>query len=347
MGSDSSSTSFSLDDEEVEPSVSITINSPARKTSFAVEDYERICTVGAGSFGRVYLVRHTDTQRCYALKQIPLRNIIAQRQIRHVHSERDIMMRLSHPYIVKMYRTSIDRCYLYMLFEYLPGGELFSHIRAKGHFSNGTTRFYAAEVVSALSYLHSKIIIYRDLKPENLLLTREGHVKLSDFGFAKVVSERTRTLCGTAEYIAPEIMANQSYDKAVDWWSLGILIYEMLNGFPPFRGNNVLEIFDKIVSGKIRYRRSFDPVAKDLVKKLLTVDPMFRLGNFEEEAQDIMDHEWFESIDWDDVYDGKITPPIKPRVSECDDPGNFDLYDEREDQHDEISLTELELFENW
>ncbi|VDK48684.1 unnamed protein product [Gongylonema pulchrum] len=149
-----------------------------------------------------------------------------------------------------------------MLFEYVPGGELFSYLRSAQRFSNSASRFYASEIVLALEYLHSNNIVYRDLKPENLMLTENGHMKLTDFGFAKVISDRTYTLCGTPEYLAPEIIDDQGYGTAVDWWSLGILIYEMLVGVPPFRGDSLSDIYAEVMTGRARFLRNMDLSAK-------------------------------------------------------------------------------------
>merc|ERR1719238_1772115 len=186
-----------------------------------------------------------------------------------------------------------------MLFPYVVGGELFSYLRRAGNFPAATTLFYSAEIVSALEYLHSLSIIYRDLKPENLLLDRDGHIKITDFGFAKKVSDRTWTLCGTPEYLAPEIIQSKGHNKAVDWWALGILIYEMLAGYPPFYAENPLGIYEKILAGKVDWPRHLDVKAKDLIKRLLTPDRAKRFGCLKNGADDIQKHKWYKGMDWD------------------------------------------------
>lgn len=333
-------------DENEEPCcISVTIDPNNNKLN--MKDLERVCTIGKGSFGRVYLVRHRSSEQYFALKKMAIKEVISTRQIEHVHSEKKILSRLSHPFIVKMYCTASDRFSLHMLFEYLSGGELFSYLRASKNFSADMSRFYAAEIVSALQYLHSKHIVYRDLKLENLMLSKEGHVKITDFGFAKEIFDRTWTMCGTPEYLAPEVVTREGHSKAVDWWSLGVLIYEMLVGLPPFQGRTINDIFEKILEGKIRFPRSFDPTAKDLVKKLLQRDQMKRLGNLKNGALDVMNHKWFAEISWDDVIAMKLNPPVIPTIYSNGDTGNFDSYDE--DSGDETAASQLEvnLFDDW
>ncbi|KHN74903.1 cAMP-dependent protein kinase catalytic subunit [Toxocara canis] len=332
-------------EEEIEPSISVTIDPNTIKLN--VDDFDRICTIGTGSFGRVYLVQHRASEQYFALKKMAIREVVSMRQTDHVHSEKRLLTRLSHPFIVKMYCACWDKYNLYMLFEYLAGGELFSYLRASRTFSTSTARFYAAEIVSALEYLHSKNVVYRDLKPENLMLNKDGHLKMTDFGFAKEVVDRTWTMCGTPEYLAPEVFDNKGHDMAVDWWSLGILIYEMLVGVPPFRGNSLDDIYEKIISGKLRFTRSFDLFAKDLVKKLLQIDCKQRLGNLKNGASDVMNHKWFTDIDWDDVLNMKLTPPIIPTLYSSGDTGNFDSYDECSDEDIAASQCDLDLFEDW
>ncbi|KAI7869525.1 protein kinase, X-linked [Spinellus fusiger] len=185
-----------------------------------------------------------------------------------------------------------------MVQEYVIGGELFRHLRRAGRFPNETTRFYTAEIVLAIDYLHSKQIVYRDLKPENLLLDMTGHIKITDFGFAKKIEGRTWTLCGTPEYLAPEIIQSKGHSKAVDWWSLGILVFEMLAGHPPFYDDNHFGIYERILSGKIQFPPTMDMTAKDLIKRLLIQDRYHRLGNMAGGAQDVKQHKYLRNTDW-------------------------------------------------
>ncbi|CAG9536155.1 unnamed protein product [Cercopithifilaria johnstoni] len=309
-------------------------------TSVSIAAVESMQTIGMGSFGRVYLARDSNTKKYYyALKKMSIGKIILTRQINHVFSEKKILASLKHPFIVKMYSSKCDGQNLYILFEYLPGGELFSYLRNVQRFPEITARFYACEVLLALEYLHSKNIVYRDLKPENLMLTKIGHLKLTDFGFAKIINNKTNTLCGTPEYLAPEVIDGKGYNKAVDWWSLGILIYEMLVGLPPFQEDTLINIYEEIMTGRIDFPKNMDFFTKDLIKKLLQLDPSKRLGNLEGGAKDIKIHKWFNDIIWDDVINMKITPPIIPKLQCTGDTSNFGDYDES-DEEDQMYLNE-------
>lgn len=290
-------------------------------------------TLGTGTFGRVRLVTYNSNkkQHYFALKILKKSEIIKLKQVEHIKAEKSILSRIAHPFIVNLYTAFQDEKNLYMLMEYVIGGELFSQLRKVGRFSNETARFYAAEIVLALEYLHSKNIVYRDLKPENLLIDREGHIKITDFGFAKVVEDRTWTLCGTPEYLAPEIIQSKGHGKAVDWWALGILIYEMLAGYPPFFDENPFGIYQKILAGKIEFPRHFDVNAKDLIKKLLTADRTKRFGCLKEGANDIKKHKWFKGIEWDRVFQRKVKPPYIPAFKSPNDTSNFDKYPDSED----------------
>ncbi|OWF47178.1 protein kinase DC2-like [Mizuhopecten yessoensis] len=293
-----------------------------------INSYDILTTIGTGTFGRVVLCRHKENKDYYALKVMKITEVIRLKQIEHVKNEKEILASVTHPFIVNMTWAYHDDRFLYMVLEYVPGGELFSYLRNHGRFNNDKSNFYACEIVSALDYLHSKLIVYRDLKPENLLLDKEGHLKITDFGFAKKLEDRTWTLCGTPEYLAPEIIQSKGHNKAVDWWSLGILIYEMLVGFPPFFDDNPFSIYEKILEGKIEWPRHLDPVAKDLVKKLLVQDRTKRLGNMKNGADDVKRHKWYKGIVWEDVVARKLTPPIVPKLSHAGDTKNFDEYSE-------------------
>lgn len=294
-----------------------------------LEDFEMIKTIGTGTFGRVCLCRD-PSGAFHAMKILEISDVIRLKQVEHVKNEKAILLQVQHPFIIRMRWTHHDATCLYMLFEYVSGGELFTYLRNAGRFSSATGCFYAAEIVLALEYLHSLHIVYRDLKPENLLLDREGHLKITDFGFAKKLHDRTWTLCGTPEYLAPEIIQSKGHNRAVDWWALGVLVYEMLAGYPPYFDDNPFAIYEKILAGKVEWPRHIDPVAKDLIKKLLVNDRTKRLGSMKNGAEDVKRHRWFKGLNWDDVLEKKLKPPIVPKVSHEGDTGNFDDYPERD-----------------
>jgi len=259
------------------------------------------------------------------------REIIRLKQVEHIRAEKSILSHIAHPFIVNLYAAFQDQANLYMLMEYVIGGELFSQLRKVGRFTNDTAKFYAAEIVLALEYLHSMNIAYRDLKPENLLIDSDGHIKITDFGFAKYIEDRTWTLCGTPEYLAPEIIQSKGHSRGVDWWALGILIFEMLAGYPPFYAENPFDIYRKILAGKINFPRHIDAQAKDLICKLLTADRTKRFGCLRGGAMDIKSHPWLHSIEWNNLYAKKIKPPFVPPYKAPNDTSNFDRYpDSRE-----------------
>ncbi|VDN97008.1 unnamed protein product [Rodentolepis nana] len=222
-----------------------------KKYNSKLSDFVCLKTVGTGSFGRVCLAQHKRTKRYLAIKILQKAKIVKLKQVEHTLNEKKILSCIDFPFIVTLKSYFKDNANLYMALEFINGGELFSLIRREGKFKEDTARFYGAQVVLALEYLHSMDIAYRDLKPENLLIDKYGYLKLTDFGFAKVVKGRTWTLCGTPEYLAPEIILSKGYSRAVDWWAVGVLIFEMIAGYPPFFADQALQVYEKIVTGKV------------------------------------------------------------------------------------------------
>lgn len=290
-----------------------------------------IATLGVGGFGRVELVRIGENNtKTYALKQLKKHHIVETRQQEHVMNERNILSDANSDFIVKLYRTFKDRKYLYMMLEACLGGELWTILRDKGSFDDSTTRFYTACVVEALTYLHSKGIVYRDLKPENLLLDNAGFCKVTDFGFAKRIGfgRKTWTFCGTPEYVAPEIILNKGHDISADYWSLGILMYELLTGTPPFSASDPMKTYNIILKGidAIDFSRKISRNAQNLIKKLSRDNPSERLGFGKGGIREIQKHVWFESFSWDGLRNHSTVPPILPEVHNAVDVSNFDEY---------------------
>ncbi|EER05617.1 cAMP-dependent protein kinase catalytic subunit, putative [Perkinsus marinus ATCC 50983] len=283
-------------------------------------------TVGTGSFGRVRVVKlkGSEDQSPMALKMLKKSEVIRLKQVEHVKAEKNILSIIDHPYIVNLLISFQDERRLYMVMEYVNGGELFSYLRKEGRLSNDHAKFYTTEIILAFQYLHDRNIAYRDLKPENLLIDPYGHVKVTDFGFAKIVDDRTWTLCGTPEYLAPEIIQSKGHSKGVDWWALGVLIFEMLAGYPPFYHGSAFGIYQKILAGKVDFPRYFDVNSKDLIKRLLTQDLSKRYGCLKNGAEDIKKHKWFKGVDWAKVFTRELPPPYVPKVRGEDDTSMFD-----------------------
>jgi len=315
--------------------------SKVEKKKFKLDDFIIMQTLGTGSFGRVHLVKHKETGKFYAMKVLVKRQIIESKQVEHTINEKKILETLDHPYMVNLIGSFKDNRNLYIVLEYVCGGELFSYLRQCKRLPNHVARFYAAEVVLAFEHLHSKDIIYRDLKPENLLIDKNGNIKITDFGFAKYVPDVTWTLCGTPDYLAPEIIQSKGYGKAVDWYALGVLIYEMLAGFPPFYDEDQMRLYERILEGRLRWPSYFDPAAKDLIKRLLSPDLTKRYGNLKSGSADIKKHKWFSEIDWKKLAEVKVKAPYIPPVSSEGDASNFDSYPE---DHDPYGLPGPDLY---
>lgn len=308
---------ISKDSQEVKYNVKIQIN-----------DFVILQKVGMSTFGRVCLCRHKKTKKIYAMKMLKKFEIIRMKQIDHIYNEYNILSVLNHPFIVELKGVNVtDPKYLYFILEYIPGGELFTLLRSKNIFPPPQTRFYTAHIVTVFEYLHSKDIIYRDLKPENILINSNGYLKLTDFGFAKVVKDgKTYTLCGTPEYLAPEIILNKGHGKAVDWWTLGVLMYEMLVGIDPFNDDDPMLIYQNIIKGKVLFPNTIDKDAKNLIKHFLVADTTKRFGCLKNGVGDIIDHKFFAGFNWKDLVFMKMEPPYVPTIKNELDTSNFSNY---------------------
>ncbi|KAI9934914.1 hypothetical protein ASPWEDRAFT_660030 [Aspergillus wentii DTO 134E9] len=305
------------------------------KGKYTLEDFALQRTLGTGSFGRVHLVQSKHNHRFYAIKVLKKAQVVKMKQIEHTNDERRMLNRVRHPFLITLWGTWQDSRNLYMVMDFVEGGELFSLLRKSQRFPNPVAKFYAAEVTLALDYLHSQQIIYRDLKPENLLLDRHGHLKITDFGFAKEVPDITWTLCGTPDYLAPEVVSSKGYNKSVDWWSLGILIFEMLCGFTPFwDSGSPVKIYENILRGRIKYPPYLHPDAVDLLSQLITADLTKRLGNLHGGSDDVKSHPWFAEVTWDRLarkdIDAPYVPPIRGGQG---DASQYDRYPEETEHY--------------
>lgn len=322
------------------------------RTSLAKLDkdsFEFVRTLGTGGFGRVFLAIPKDVdgiEEACAIKRLKKHSLIEQKQVDHVISEKKLLASVNHPFIVNMLGTFKDDKYLYIVMECLFGGDFFGYLRSMDRLSSDAALFYASQVIAIFEYMHSHNIIYRDLKPENLLLGTDGYLKLTDFGFAKVVELRTYTLCGTPEYLAPEILLNKGHGKAVDWWTLGILIYEMLVGYPPFYDEEPMGIYKKILEGKLMFPRFYDENAKVLTKKLLTFDPFKRIGNLHKGVEDIKQSAWLQPMDFDKLVKKQLLPPYLPELKEKNDTSHFDTYSDSISVPNSVTGN-ADPFDNW
>ncbi|KAL4941036.1 hypothetical protein BDV06DRAFT_9376 [Aspergillus oleicola] len=302
-------------------------------SQLSIRNFALLKTLGTGTFARVWLTRLRDNKekpnQVFALKILRKADVIKLKQVEHVRNERKTLADVSgHPFITTLVASFSDNQSLYMLLDYCPGGEIFSYLRRARRFNENTSRFYAAEITMTIEFLHdAEGVVYRDLKPENILLDADGHIKLVDFGFAKQIGDReTYTLCGTPEYLAPEVIHNSGHGLAVDWWALGILIYEFLVGQPPFWDQNPMRIYEQIVEGRIRFPSNMSPAAQNIISLLCKTNPTERLGHISGGSKRVRTHPFFADINWDDLYYRRIKGPIIPRVDHPADTGNFEEY---------------------
>jgi serine/threonine protein kinase len=319
--------------------------------SIALDDLSIVCVLGKGSFGLVKLVQHKDSKKAYALKVLQKQHMVAAKQANNVIWEKRIMHRIVHPFCLKLCATMVDDDALYLLMEFLQGGDLFIKLCYEyGHFDQRTSKYYAACVLSAFSYLHAKSILYRDLKPENLVLDKLGTLKVVDFGMAKITKNRTFTVCGTPEYMSPEIVTGKGHHKGADYWALGVLAYELLNGVTPFAvapGAPPLKVYKKINRAKIKFPEGQDeemPDAVAFILFLLNKLEIKRGGCTEEGDAVLKSHAWFTGthadagpIDFSRLEALEIVPPIKPDVEGDFDASNFDDWG---DEPEEIKAYE-------
>uniref|UniRef100_A0AAY5JXX6 non-specific serine/threonine protein kinase n=1 Tax=Esox lucius TaxID=8010 RepID=A0AAY5JXX6_ESOLU len=277
------------------------LTKPKLKT---MHDFEYLKLLGKGTFGKVILVKEKATGKYYAMKILKKEVIVAKDEVAHTLTENRVLQNSKHPFLTLFFHLSRDR--------------VFSEERA---------RFYGAEIVSALDYLHSeKNVVYRDLKLENLMLDKDGHIKITDFGLCKegIKDGATmKTFCGTPEYLAPEVLEDNDYGRAVDWWGLGVVMYEMMCGRLPFYNQDHEKLFELILMEEIRFPRTLGPEGKSLLSGLLKKDP--KLGGGPDDAKEIMQHKFFAGIEWKDVYEKKLVPPFKPQVTSETDTRYFDV----------------------
>lgn len=335
------------------------VSQPSQKTP-SEEDFETIKLISNGAYGAVFLVRHKSTRQCFAMKKINKQNLILRNQIQQAFVERDILTFAENPFVVSMFCSFETKRHLCMVMEYVEGGDCATLLKNIGALPVDMVRLYFAETVLALEYLHNYGIVHRDLKPDNLLITSMGHIKLTDFGLSKIglMSLTTnlyeghiekdarefldKQVCGTPEYIAPEVILRQGYGKPVDWWAMGIILYEFLVGCVPFFGDTPEELFGQVISDEIVWPEGDDalpPDAQDLTSKLLHQNPLERLGT--SSAYEVKQHPFFMGLDWTGLLRQKAE--FIPQLESEDDTSYFDTRSERYhhvDSEDEEEVSE-------
>ncbi|EAY23147.1 AGC family protein kinase [Trichomonas vaginalis G3] len=294
-----------------------TLNNPQLKMS----DFRVLKVIGRGFYGKVTLCEHIATKEIVAIKSIHKSRLIQQNKVTTVISERNILAKAQHPFIVNLKFAFQSPSKFYLGLEYVPGGELFFHMQRYGNIRLDDCKIYIAEILLALNHLHSLGVIYRDLKPENILLDANGHIKLTDFGLSKNLAHEvhTSTFCGTTEYLAPEVVNHQPYTYSVDWWALGVLTYELLFGTTPFAHQNRAKMFRNILDNEPQFPPNFNQEAIDFIKAMLTKDPLKR-PTFEQ----IKQMKFFQNLNWDDVLQKKIQPKFVPASDNSNEANNFD-----------------------
>uniref|UniRef100_A0A3Q3WR99 protein kinase C n=1 Tax=Mola mola TaxID=94237 RepID=A0A3Q3WR99_MOLML len=304
-------------------------HTPQRKSPLSLQDFRLIAVLGRGHFGKVLLSEYKKTGTMYAIKALKKGDIIARDEVESLMCEKrifEIVNMSHHPFLVNLFACFQTPQHVCFVMEYTAGGDLMMHIHTDV-FTEPRAMFYAACVVLGLQFLHDHKIVYRDLKLDNLLLDTDGYVKIADFGLCKEgmgFGDRTSTFCGTPEFLAPEVLTDTSYTRAVDWWGLGVLIYEMLVGESPFPGDDEEEVFDSIVNDEVRYPRFLSTDAIGIVRRLLRRNPERRLGSGEKDAEEVKKQPFFRNVDWEELLQRKVPPPFVPSIGGKEDVSNFD-----------------------
>jgi len=296
-----------------------------------LEDLEQVTILGLGAFGVVHLVKHRGQH--FALKAMSKARVKHVGLIRHVEREKEVMLECTTPFAVNLVATFSDKHYIYMLMETVMGGELFTFLQSRTYpLSEPSARFYAGCVILALEHFQERSIVFRDLKPENLLITETGYLKVADFGFAKKLWRgKTYTMCGTPDYMAPEMISHTGHSRAVDIWALGVLIYEMVVGITPFYNpRNQIDTFRRIVQCALNIPPHVSKTCADLIQSLMMINPTKRLGMGAKGIREIKEHPWFDGFDWDLLSEQRMKPPYVPSISDAEDTRNFDRINSRD-----------------
>lgn len=292
-----------------------------------IEDFDILKVLGKGTYGKVQLVRNKKNNQIYAMKSISKRLLAEYDLVERTLTERDVLLKANHPFIVSAKYCFQTETKIFLVLDYVAGGELFARLREEHKFSQDRAKFYIGELLLAIGYLHSIGVVHRDLKPENILFDKDGYIKLTDFGLVKekmTKQSKTSTFCGTPEYLAPEIIEGNDYGMAVDWWALGTLAYEMLYGYPPFYDTNTNQMYRYILRDDVTFPAEATPEAKDLLTKLLDKNPETRLGSGPGDMEEIKCHPFFASLNWKALLQKSIPMEWKPQIKSITDVSQFD-----------------------
>ncbi|ELP83542.1 serine/threonine protein kinase, putative [Entamoeba invadens IP1] len=296
-------------------------NKGAKKIGF--DDFSMVKLVGKGSFGKVCVVKKKDTGEIFAMKILDKGKVMSTKQEKHTNDEKKILQHINHPFIVKLHYAFQSPEKLYMVMDYIQGGELFHKLEIETSLKEDTAKFYTAELVLALLHLHSLGVVYRDLKPENIMIDRTGNIVVTDFGLSKQLADdmKTSTFCGTPDYLAPEVLVAKGYGIGVDWWSLGCVSYEMMVGNTPFYtdDDNQNQTYQNILNKDVEFTPDISSDGQDFISLCLKKNPDERIKD-----ADIKKHPWFEGIDWDKLLAKQLPPPWKPQIQSADDTSHFD-----------------------
>ena len=301
--------------------------------------------------GFIYICKHKRTNKIYFMKILKKANLLVNKNTEHVTNEYAILSNVFHPFIIELRGIhNTNPVTLNFLYEYIPGGNLANLLKTKKRFSLRNAKFYLASIITAFDYLHKKNIIYRDLRPQNILLCRNGYIKLAEFGMSKKMeSDITFTMCGSPEYYSPEMLRKTGYNKSHDFWTLGIILYEMLIGCTPFLDSDPLKIYQKINIGKILFPNNFEKNTKFIIRHFLNLDPHKRLGCSKNGIADIVDDPFFKEFDWKGLLYKSLDAPFIPEVNGHLDTSNYKKIEDKNEKDDENIEVDKEKdpFYNW
>jgi serine/threonine protein kinase len=318
--------------------------------TFFLSDFDLLETLGTGTFGKVKLCKLKSTGEFFAMKILSKERIIKLHQVEHIKNEKNILYLAKEcQFVTKILTHFQDEDYLYIVMEYIQGGELFSWSKYFRGMKESYVKIIVAELIVGFEYLHNKNVVYRDLKPENVLIDKTGHVKITDFGFAKQVEKgaRTYTTCGTPECLAPEVILGLGQEKAVDFWALGILTYELIHGVTPFHAETTKEIYTNIIKATIPWPMKISKDLKDFIEGLLEKDPKARLGCSEHGIDEIKNNKWFKGLKWEKVYKRTIKTPFEIEVNDPGDTKYFSEYEEVKEEVGSLTIEEQALFKDF